>query len=497
VSGSKLGSALLAHQHSENYLFCLHIMRPNSNYGSDNNRSFSDYFGSSNGRRGDSRGSSNSSRGGFRRGGRSGGRGGRNMGPAIAHHKFIAKAVPTEIEKYSPEHSFEDFNVDNRIKAQIVACGYTHPSEIQDKAISHVIEGRDVVGISATGTGKTAAFLIPLIDKVLKTKGQAPKVKEVEPEIKIEAEPSQYDRGERRGDRRDFRRDFRRDVRKPTSEYNGFVLVVAPTRELALQIEEELLKLTTKEMWIFSTACIGGSDIGRQMSRLHRPNQFIIGTPGRLLDLIEKGVIDLDDCHTIVLDEVDRMLDMGFVEDIQYLISRLPKEKQSLFFSATVEPKIRLIMDALLRNPVTIAIKSQGASANVDQDVVKVHRGESKVDILKDLLKQEGFDKVLIFTRTKHEAERLSQDLYHDGFRTESIHGDKSQGFRKRALDRFKASQVQVLVATDVAARGIDVNDISHVINYDAPDTYETYIHRIGRTGRAGKFGFALTFVDA
>jgi ATP-dependent RNA helicase RhlE len=413
-------------------------------------RSFNDYF------RGGS--SSSSSRGGYGRndrfsGSRGGSRGGsrRRIPEGLAHSKYIQKATPVTLEEYTSSFQFEDLPIDKELKQCILDRGFTSPTPIQDKAIMPILEGRDVIGLADTGTGKTAAFLIPLIQEALQFSKK----------------------------------------RKPWS-----CLIVAPTRELALQIEEELFKLTTKEMWIFSTACVGGSDIRRQIQRLRRQNHFVIGTPGRLIDLLDRNVLKLQDCRKVVLDEVDRMLDMGFIDDIRTLLSEVPEERQTLFFSATLDKKLEPLVHTFLKDPVKVSIKSEAASKNVHQDIIKVSRSESKIEKLGELLGQEEYSKVLIFTRTKMSTERLYEDLQRQGFSVESIHGDKTLGFRKRALDRFKKDQVSILVATDVAARGLDVNNVSHVINYDEPENYETYIHRIGRTGRGGKVGFALTFVE-
>ncbi len=361
--------------------------------------------------------------------------------------RFINKAVITEeIERFVPEHHFADFPIDEELKQSIVAKGYSLPTPIQDRTIPHIIKGSDIVGIAQTGTGKTAAFLIPLINKV---------------------------------------------------RYNSTaqVLIVVPTRELAVQINDELRGFT-KGMKIFSVCCVGGSSISSQLSALRYRNQFIIGTPGRLKDLIERGKIKLAEFQTIVLDEADRMLDMGFINDMRFVMAGMPRERQTLFFSATLSPQIEGLIQEFLREPVRIRISTQQPATSVDQNIVRVPHGADKLVILHDLLIQPGFDKVLIFGRTKHGVERLSQKLIARGFKAESIHGNKTQGRRQKALTLFKQDHIQILVATDVAARGLDITDISHVINYDLPATHDDYIHRIGRTGRAGKQGKALTFIE-
>lgn len=339
---------------------------------------------------------------------------------------------------------FQDFLIQPRLKQAIISKGYSEPTPIQDRTIPHILNGSDLVGIADTGTGKTAAFLIPLINKIL---------------------------------------------------LNGReqVLIIVPTRELALQIESEL-KGFTKGLNLYSVSCVGGTAIGRQISQLRYHNSFIIGTPGRLKDLIKRGFINCAKFNTIVLDEADRMLDMGFVHDMRLVMQAMPKTRQTLFFSATISHEIETLIKEFLREPVRVTVKKRDTSALVEQDVVRV-REDQKSDVLHELLAQPEFKKVLVFARTKHGAERLSKLLIQKGFKAESIHGNKNQSKRQQALKMFKDSRIQVLVATDVAARGLDIADVSHVINYDIPATYDDYIHRIGRTGRANKRGKALTFV--
>ncbi len=383
----------------------------------------------------------------FKRGGNSSRfGGGRNKGVYIDPARFINKAVITEeVEHFVPEHNFQDFNVDQTIKKAIASKGYITPTPIQDRVIAHVLNGSDVVGVANTGTGKTAAFLIPLINKVILNRREQ-------------------------------------------------VLIVVPTRELALQIESELQGFT-RGMRIFSVCCVGGASIGRQISQLRNNYNFIIGTPGRLKDLIERRFIRLAEFKTIVLDEADRMLDMGFINDMRFVMAGMPKERQTLFFSATISRDIDNLIYEFLHQPVRISVKTRDTPKNVEQDVVRMG-GKDKVEVLHDLLlKKSEFSKVLIFGRTKHGVERLSQTLTRRGFKSESIHGNKTQSSRQKALDMFKNSHIQILVATDVAARGLDIADVSHVINYDLPATYDDYVHRIGRTGRAGKKGKALTFI--
>lgn len=378
-------------------------------------------------------------------------RGSGMRGERIDFSRFINKAVVVaeKIEHFKPEHQFADFHIEQELKEAIIKKGYILPTPIQDRAIPHILSGADIVGIANTGTGKTAAFLIPLINKV-----------RLDPKNNI--------------------------------------LIVVPTRELAIQIDEELKEFTrgiktgTK---IFSVCCVGGASIGKQISELRYKNNFIIGTPGRLKDLIERAKIKLSDFSTIVLDEADRMLDMGFVNDMRFVMAGMPKDRHTLFFSATISSEIEKLIREFLHEPVRISVKTGDTSKNVDQDVVRVSVA-NKVDTLHDLLNQKEFVKVLIFGRTKHGVEKLSNVLVERGFKAESIHGDKNHVRRQRSLGMFKDNRVQVLVATDVAARGLDIPDVSHVINYDIPATYDDYVHRIGRTGRGGKKGKALTFIE-
>jgi superfamily II DNA/RNA helicase len=360
--------------------------------------------------------------------------------------KFINKAVITEeVETFVPEHKFADFVVAPLLKRNIEAKGYVLPTPIQDRAIPHLLRGEDVVGIANTGTGKTAAFLIPLVNKAL-------------------ANPREK------------------------------ILIVAPVRELAHQINEELRSFA-KGSGFYSALLIGGASMGQQIRELrHRPN-FVIGTPGRIKDHIESGHFSLAGFQTVVLDEADRMLDMGFVGDMRLLMSKMSSERQTLFFSATLSPEIERLIGEFLKNPVRISVKTRDTSKNIDQDVVRI-QGRDKLGLLKELLAQEEFAKTLVFARTKHGADKLAKALGHAGIKADAIHGNKAQNARLRVLKDFKEGRVNVLVATDVAARGLDISGVSHVVNYDLPTTYEDYVHRIGRTGRAGEQGKALTFID-
>jgi superfamily II DNA/RNA helicase len=272
-------------------------------------------------------------------------------------------------------------------------------------------------------------------------------------------------------------------------------MIIVPTRELAIQIDQEFRSFRGS-MEIYSVCCVGGAPIGRQMSELRYHNSFVIGTPGRLKDLMQRGMIKTPQFSTIVLDEADRMLDMGFIHDMKFIMEKMPTNRHTLFFSATMDKQIEVLIKDFLHNPVTVSVKTGNTAQSVEQDIVKVLAGTNKIDVLHDLLVDKAFSKVLIFGRTKHGVEKLSKELEKRGFKAQSIHGDKNHNGRQRALGLFKDNLAQVLVATDVAARGLDIPNVSHVINYDLPATYEDYVHRIGRTGRAGKAGKALTFVD-
>ena len=361
--------------------------------------------------------------------------------------RFINTAEASEESTpIGPAHTFSAFAIDQRIQYNVAAKGYSAPTSIQDEAIPHVLQGRDVVGIANTGTGKTGAFLIPLLDKVVK------------------------ERSER-------------------------VLIIVPTRELALQIDEEFQDFSRGSGFL-SVCAVGGIGIHGQLRRLQNNPFFVIGTPGRLKDLLNRHALDLSKFKTVVLDEADRMLDMGFIKDVRSIMSRLPSIRHTLFFSATLSRDVEALIGEFLTNPIRISVKTGDTARGVHQDVVRIARGQTKLDVLHELLVREDFTKVLVFGRTKHGVEKLSKLLRERGVLAESLHGNKKQSGRQKALALFKQAHVRVLVATDVAARGIDVADISNVINYDLPTTYDDYVHRIGRTGRAGKRGKALTFIE-
>ncbi len=380
------------------------------------------------------------------RGGRSGGRGGRVQKTFdVSRYINTNPVIETEPEVFTPKHTFTEFNLDNRVVGAVLDSGLTVPTPIQDEIIPHILEGRDVIGLANTGTGKTAAFLLPLIHKTLR-------------------------------------------------EYGRQTLILTPTRELAIQIEGELRKFSVG-MRLYSTTCVGGTNIRPQIQGLRRKNHFIIGTPGRVIDLIDRGAFRTDHVSTVVLDEADRMLDMGFIGDMRTILKGVPAGHETLFFSATMSDDIKKLVHEFLRDPVTVSVKKQDIASSVRQDVVR-YQHVHKFETLTKLLEDPAMKRVLVFGAMKHSVEKLAKQLVLHGIKAESIHGNKSHPQRQRALKNFKAGQAQVLVATDVAARGIHVDNVTHVINYDLPGTYEDYIHRIGRTGRGAERGQALTFVE-
>lgn len=373
-----------------------------------------------------------------------GGRKGRVM-PTFDPSQFInTHPVDAVVEAYVPKHTFGTFGLNPRLTKTISAMGIDTPSPIQDQTIPLILEGKDVIGLAETGTGKTAAFLIPLIHKTLE-------------------------------------------------DYKRMTLILTPTRELALQIEQELRKLTP-QFKLFFTTCVGGTSIVPQIRGLKKKNHFVIGTPGRVLDLMDRGILDAQRITTIVLDEADRMLDMGFIHDMRKILENTPKDRETLFFSATMDKAVEALTSEFLIDPVTVSVKKKDVTNSIEQDVVR-YSAHHKYDTLKELLADASFKRVIIFGSMKHSVEKLALELTRDGIAADSIHGNKSHGQRQRALARFKSGNARVLVATDVAARGIHVDNVSHVINYDLPNTFEDYVHRIGRTGRANERGKALTFV--
>ena len=372
---------------------------------------------------------------------------GRQPKKAYIHpSKFVKAAQPSDTAPYVAENSFEDFNLLPLIYNNIMAMGYVSPSPIQDKTIPAGLAGKDIVGIANTGTGKTASFAIPMLQHLL-------------------------------------------------TQPNSKALILAPTRELAQQIEGECRKIA-KGSGLFGVLLIGGMPMGPQLRDLRDNPRIIIGTPGRTKDHLERGTLNLANCDTIVLDEVDRMLDMGFVHDIRHILGRTMPDKQSFYFSATLDERVNSIIQGFSNDPVHISVKSGDTSDNVEQNVVPYNTVNDKIDKLHDVLIHDDTVKTLVFDDTQRSVEKLSKELEARGFSADSIHGGKTQAQRLRVLNKFRNNEINVLVATDVAARGLDVSDITHVINYSSPQSYEDYVHRIGRTGRAGKTGYALTFIE-
>lgn len=372
-----------------------------------------------------------------------------NRGKAyIDPAKFINKAVAkVDIVEFVPIHKFTDFGFVNELQNNITKKGLEHPTAIQDGAIKPILEGRDVIGLANTGTGKTAAFVLPIINR-------------------LKTVPSQK-----------------------------VALIMAPTRELALQIDEQF-KIYAQNMKLYSALCVGGTNMQRQIRDLRRRPHVIIGTPGRLKDLMKQRVLKLEFVNTLVLDEADRMLDMGFLPEIKEIIAQLPNERQTLCFSATITPQIQGLLDTMLVDPVTVSVRTRETSEHIEQDVIRTASKDEKIKVLNELLRKDDFEKVLVFGETKYGVQKLADMLTKAGLPAEAIHGNKSQPQRQRALKNFRDGKVGILVATDVAARGLDIPNVSHVINFDTPNNYEDYIHRIGRTGRAGNKGTALTFVS-
>ena len=343
-----------------------------------------------------------------------------------------------------PKHTFADFDLHPRIAETVAKLGIENPSPIQDQAIPLAIEGKDLIGLAETGSGKTAAFLLPLIQKTLK-------------------------------------------------DNKEMTLILTPTRELALQAESEFKKFAVGFKQ-YATCVVGGTSIRPQIRALKRHNHFIIGTPGRVLDLINQGYLHPTKITNVVLDEADRMLDMGFIHDMRKILQNVTKDRQTLFFSATMTKEAENLVNDFMRSPITISVKKKDVTDSIKQDVVPYEHAH-KFDTLLALLGKEELKRVIIFGAMKHSVEKLAQELSRAGIKADAIHGNKSHGQRQRALGAFKSGNARVLVATDVAARGIHVDNVTHVINYDLPGTFEDYVHRIGRTGRGVEKGEALTFV--
>jgi ATP-dependent RNA helicase RhlE len=349
--------------------------------------------------------------------------------------------------------SFNNLNIIEPILQALKSEGYTKPTPIQAQAIPILLERKDLLGCAQTGTGKTAAFAIPIL-QILESKNT-----------------------------------------KGQGQQNIKALILTPTRELAIQIGESFTAYG-KNTSIRHTVIFGGVSQKSQTDALKRGIDILIATPGRLLDLMNQRFISLNTIELFVLDEADRMLDMGFIHDIKKVIVKLPVKRQTLFFSATMPPEIQKLANTILVNPVKIEVTPISSTAETVNQAIYFVEKTNKKNLLLHLLNDKAIDTALVFTRTKHGADRVAKDLNRSGIQAEAIHGNKSQNARQRALSNFKAKLTRVLVATDIAARGIDVEDLSHVINYELPNEPETYVHRIGRTGRAGASGIALSFCD-
>ncbi len=418
-----------------------------------NSQSGGGFGGRSNFNRGGGR-SFGGGRSGFNSGRGGGGRGRGRRGDTLdisLYSQTVNEAELTIIEDKKDFGSFKDLNLAPEILESLITRGYESPTEIQALSIPVVLSGKDIVAVSQTGSGKTGAFLIPLLEQTIA------------------------------------------HAKNNQTQVN---LIVAPTRELALQIEKELMAFDLRKLRIFVQTCIGGASMGPQMRGLSRANHFIIGTPGRLVDLFNRGCLKLEYVDAVVLDEMDRMLDMGFSDDINLLFSNIPEKHQNLFFSATLDKKVQPTINRLTSDAHYIQLNQPKPSQFVHQQAIMVNRHDQKMEALFDILRAEGKNKTLVFVNTQIMAEQIASNLGQNGYVTDFIHGGKTQKHREIALKKFRQTQIDVLVATDVAARGIDVSDINFVVNYDEPMSYEDYIHRIGRTGRAGKFGKAFTLVS-
>ncbi len=380
-------------------------------------------------------------------GGRRGGRGQKNNNTPASH--YIAEGSPVEKkeDKKLDTFRFEELELKSGLLKNIQNKGYQQATEIQDAAIPIILDGHDLLGISATGSGKTAAFLIPMVHKLTTQKTQR-------------------------------------------------LMVIAPTRELAMQIHTELISLI-KGSPLRAALIIGGASIGRQIRDLSGRVDIIIGTPGRIKDMYDRKHLHLDLINNIVLDEVDRMLDMGFVDEIRDIFKQIADVRQSLFFSATIEHRITQIVGELVDSHKTIEFGVNEPGKHVTQAVIGFHDTSEKMHKLKELLKQPEVEKSIVFVETKSYVDKVADELSRAGYNVEAIHGGKTQGRRTKAIKLYRDNKVNILVATNVAARGLDVSDITHVINFDEPQNYDEYIHRIGRTGRNGRTGFAYTFIEA
>lgn len=361
---------------------------------------------------------------------------------------MVNKTIKVREEKREVQtRFFTELDIDHQLQIRIKKKGFEKMTEIQDKTFEIVSQGKSVIGIANTGTGKTGAFLIPIIDRLLNNKKK------------------------------------------------NKTIVLVPTRELAQQVEQEFKSLS-KGLKIFSNCFIGGTSINKDIDKLRRINHVIIGTPGRINDMINRRALKLHDFTKVVLDEFDTMLDMGFLNEVQKIIDQMHKRNQTILFSATENSKQQSIIDNLVQEYEKVRVSEGKANTdNIYQEVIKTKDDVEKNQLLVDLLRKKEFKKVLIFSETKRQVSKLCRILKKFDLSVDEIHGDKSQQYRSKAIQKFKSGSIQIMVATDVASRGIDIDNISHVINYRVPSSKESYIHRIGRTGRAGKEGYAITFL--
>jgi ATP-dependent RNA helicase RhlE len=347
---------------------------------------------------------------------------------------------------------FKSLNLNPKILNSLDEKGYTHPTPIQLQAIPHLLQGKDLLGIAQTGTGKTAAFSLPILDKLSKNNNKV-------------------------------------------QDFSTRVLILSPTRELASQIAENIDRYGSN-LRFTNIVIFGGVNINSQIKAMRRGVDIMVATPGRLLDLMNQGYIKLHQVEVFVLDEADRMLDMGFIRDIKKIIPKLPQVRQNLLFSATMPKDIAVLANKILNKPIKVEVTPQATTVEkIDQKINFVEKS-NKLRLLKNILKKESATTVLVFSRTKHGANKIVKYLTKESIQSEAIHGNKSQSAREKALDEFRSGKIKVLIATDIAARGIDVPDITHVINFDIPQDPESYVHRIGRTARAGRNGIAISFCD-
>ncbi|WP_438946463.1 DEAD/DEAH box helicase [Sediminibacterium sp.] len=349
---------------------------------------------------------------------------------------------------------FKELELIEPILKALETEGYTNPTPIQEQAIPSALAGKDILGCAQTGTGKTAAFSIPILQLVCQSQ---------------------------------LNGNFTRGIK---------ALILTPTRELAIQIDESIAAYG-KNLRISHEVIFGGVSQHHQVISLKKGVDILTATPGRLLDLMQQGFVHLKDIRFFVLDEADRMLDMGFINDVKKVVAKLPEKKQTLFFSATMPDEIEKLANTLLKNPVTIAVTPVSSTVEKIEQAIYFVEKENKKNLLQDLLQDSSIKSALVFTRTKHGADKVVKNLVKQGITSEAIHGNKSQNARQRALTNFKNGNTRILVATDIAARGIDVDGLSHVFNYELPNVPETYVHRIGRTGRAGENGMAISFCDS